>query len=60
MLIHELQDGRRIHVIDRDLTKPDWIVGELLQPGGYLKLVELGPEGRAYVHSYKISSSRTI
>ncbi|KAK6159155.1 hypothetical protein DH2020_006469 [Rehmannia glutinosa] len=36
------KEGRRVHVIERDLTEPDRIVGELLQPGGYLKLVELG------------------
>lgn len=36
------KDGRRVHVIERDLTEPDRIVGELLQPGGYLKLMELG------------------
>lgn len=35
-----------MHVIERDLTEPDRIVGELLQPGGYLKLIELGLEGR--------------
>lgn len=40
-----MQDGRRVHVIERDLTEPDRIVGELLQPGGYLKLVELGLDG---------------
>jgi hypothetical protein len=34
-----------VHVIERDLTEPDRIVGELLQPGGYLKLIELGLEG---------------
>ncbi|KAJ4716081.1 Squalene monooxygenase [Melia azedarach] len=38
------KDGRRVHVIERDLSQPDRIVGELLQPGGYLKLVELGLE----------------
>ncbi|WOK95590.1 squalene monooxygenase-like [Canna indica] len=38
------KDGRRVHVIERDLTQPDRIVGELLQPGGYLKLIELGLE----------------
>nr|GMC95043.1 squalene epoxidase 3-like [Ipomoea batatas] len=37
-----MQDGRRVRVIERDLTEPDRIVGELLQPGGYLKLIELG------------------
>ncbi|XP_031502464.1 squalene monooxygenase SE1-like [Nymphaea colorata] len=36
------KDGRRVHLIERDLSEPDRIVGELLQPGGYLKLVELG------------------
>ncbi|CAI5951937.1 unnamed protein product [Closterium sp. NIES-64] len=34
--------GRRVLVLERDLAEPDRIVGELLQPGGYLKLVELG------------------
>ena len=33
-------------MIERDLTEPDRIVGELLQPGGYLKLIELGLEGK--------------
>ncbi|XP_045800163.1 squalene monooxygenase SE1-like [Trifolium pratense] len=38
------KDGRRVLVIERDLNEPDRIVGELLQPGGYLKLIELGLE----------------
>ncbi|CAD5315818.1 unnamed protein product [Arabidopsis thaliana] len=38
------KDKRRVHVIERDLSEPDRIVGELLQPGGYLKLLELGIE----------------
>ncbi|XP_050209633.1 squalene monooxygenase SE2-like isoform X2 [Mercurialis annua] len=38
------KDGRRVHVIERDLSLQDRIVGELLQPGGYLKLIELGLE----------------
>lgn len=42
-LAHTLgKDGKRVHVIERDLMEPDRIVGELLQPGGYLKLIELG------------------
>lgn len=46
MIIHlGLQEGRRVRVIERDLSEPDRIVGELLQPGGYLKLQELGLEG---------------
>ncbi|XVF45800.1 hypothetical protein PTKIN_Ptkin02bG0235900 [Pterospermum kingtungense] len=36
------KEGRRVRVIERDLSEPDRIVGELLQPGGYLKLIELG------------------
>ncbi|XWS40338.1 hypothetical protein CRYUN_Cryun18bG0132400 [Craigia yunnanensis] len=39
-----VEDGRRVHVIGRDLNEPGRIVGELLQPGGYLKLIELGLE----------------
>ena len=34
--------GRRVLVIERDLAQPDRIVGELLQPGGYLALERLG------------------
>ncbi|XP_028772795.1 squalene epoxidase 3-like [Neltuma alba] len=44
-LAHTLgKDGRHVHVIERDFTEPDRIIGELLQPGGYLKLIELGLE----------------
>lgn len=32
-------------MVERDLREPNRIVGELLQPGGYLKLIELGIEG---------------
>lgn len=49
------RDGRQVLAIERELWKPncndaptlvepDRIVGELLQPGGYAKLVELGLE----------------
>lgn len=36
--------GRRVLLIERDLQQPDRIVGELLQPGGYLALKKLGLE----------------
>ena len=49
----QFQDGRRVRVIERDLNEPDRIVGELLQPGGYLKLIELGLQG---LHRIKIAS----
>jgi squalene monooxygenase len=39
-----LQDGRRVLLLERDLSQPDRIVGELLQPGGYLMLKRLGLE----------------
>ena len=35
---------RRVLLLERDLGQPDRIVGELLQPGGYLKLKQLGLE----------------
>lgn len=50
-----------MHVIERDLRQPDRIVGELLQPGGYLKLVELGLEGKIKrIMLLHISSSNTV
>uniref|UniRef100_A0A668A693 Squalene monooxygenase n=1 Tax=Myripristis murdjan TaxID=586833 RepID=A0A668A693_9TELE len=39
------RDGKRVTVVERDLREPDRIVGELLQPGGYRALKELGLEG---------------
>ncbi|KAM5157711.1 squalene monooxygenase [Mantella aurantiaca] len=36
------RDGRRVAVIERDFKEPDRIVGELLQPGGYQVLKDLG------------------
>ncbi|OMO92138.1 Aromatic-ring hydroxylase-like protein [Corchorus olitorius] len=38
------KDGRRVHLIERDLNPPERIAGEALLPGGYLKLIELGME----------------
>lgn len=39
------RDGRKVTVVERDLKEPDRIVGELLQPGGYKALKELGLGG---------------
>jgi squalene monooxygenase len=36
--------GRRVLLLERDLAQPDRIVGELLQPGGFLALKRLGLE----------------
>ncbi|XP_010519410.1 PREDICTED: squalene monooxygenase 1,1-like [Tarenaya hassleriana] len=38
------RDGRRVHVIERDLSEPDRMMGEVMQPGGRLMLAELGLE----------------
>lgn len=35
-------EGRRVLVLEKSLSQPDRIVGELLQPGGFLKLRDLG------------------
>lgn len=40
------RDGKRVMVVERDMKEPDRIVGELLQPGGYRALKELGLEGQ--------------
>ncbi|KAK2844148.1 hypothetical protein Q5P01_010807 [Channa striata] len=45
MAVVMARDGRRVTVVERDLKEPDRIVGELLQPGGYRALTELGLEG---------------
>ena len=37
-----VQLGRRVLLLERDLAQPNRIVGELLQPGGYVKLKALG------------------
>jgi len=37
-----LKQGRSIVLIERDMSEPDRIVGELLQPGGVKALQELG------------------
>ena len=39
------KDGRKVTIIERDLNEPDRIVGELLQPGGFRALKDLGLEG---------------
>lgn len=36
------RQGRRVCIIERDWSKPDRIVGELMQPGGVKALQELG------------------
>lgn len=45
------RDGRRVLVVERDLSEPDRIVGELLQPGGYAALTKLGLQGSYMQHT---------
>ena len=54
-----LQDGRRVLLLERDLTQPDRIVGELLQPGGYLMLKRLGlADATDEIDAQKVSEGR--
>lgn len=39
------RQGRRVLLLERDLSEPDRIVGELLQPGGVQALETLGLRG---------------
>lgn len=39
------KDGRHVTVIERDMSPPDRIIGELLQPGGCHMLRKLGLGG---------------
>ena len=39
------RQGRKVAVVERDLSEPNRIVGELLQPGGKLSLDILGMLG---------------
>ena len=39
------KSSRQVFVVERDLSEPDRIVGELLQPGGYNTLIQLGLQG---------------
>lgn len=55
------RDGRKVTVIERDLKEPDRIVGELLQPGGFNALKELGLEGKCiskckYIYSTAVTT----
>ena len=42
------KDGYKVLLLERDLSEPDRIVGELLQPGGIQALHELGMQGFSY------------
>ncbi|CAH8352077.1 unnamed protein product [Eruca vesicaria subsp. sativa] len=54
------KDGRRVHVIERDLKEPQRFMGELMQAGGRLKLAQLGLEGVVKGVTYKNSAGEEI
>lgn len=45
------KQGRRVLLLERDLSEPDRIVGELLQPGGVSALEKLGLRGELSLFS---------
>jgi squalene monooxygenase len=46
-------------LLERDLAQPDRIVGELLQPGGYLMLKRLGLAGAVLgIDAQKVGAAR--
>jgi len=46
-------------LLERDLAQPDRIVGELLQPGGYLMLMRLGLAGAVLgIDAQKVGAAR--
>lgn len=40
----DVQAKRRVLLLERDLGQPDRVIGEVMQPGGVLRLKELGLE----------------
>ena len=52
-------DGRKVLLLERDLSEPDRIVGELLQPGGINALKSLGLEGNMSTMDKQTLSSLT-
>ena len=47
-------DGRCVTVVERDLSEPNRIVGELLQPGGFRALRKLGLQGTHLRSSFMV------
>jgi hypothetical protein len=47
--------GRQVLLLERDLSEPDRIVGELLQPGGMQALKKLGMESTFLTNRFSIS-----
>ena len=41
--------GRSVLLVERDLSEPDRIVGELLQPGGCIAMRKLGIDRKSVV-----------
>ncbi|CAH8362997.1 unnamed protein product [Eruca vesicaria subsp. sativa] len=46
------KDGRKVHVIEKDMREPERVMGEIMQPGGRLMLAKLGLQGLLPSTSY--------
>lgn len=54
------RQGRRVLLLERDLSEPDRIVGELLQPGGVQALETLGLRGAWEFCYFSLPSGRCV
>lgn len=60
-LAHALgSQGRSVLLLERDLSEPDRIVGELLQPGGVMALETLGLSGTVFSFINSPSTTRLL
>jgi len=55
-----MQDGRRVHVIERDLKEPQRFMGELMQAGGRFMLAQLGLEGLSLHFIFKFIATHCL
>ena len=54
------KQGRKVALLERDLSEPDKIIGELLQPGGINRLKKLGLECNLNTHLSSLSLKSTL
>ncbi|XP_023637215.1 squalene epoxidase 5 [Capsella rubella] len=53
------KDGRRVHVIERDMKEPERMMGEFMQPGGRLMLFKLGLQANAAAYRKRYMAAAT-
>ena len=54
------KQGRKVALLERDLSEPDKIIGELLQPGGIKRLKKLGLECNLNTNLSSLSLKSTL